>query len=247
MQVGRRLHGDLHYEEEEELANQIVGHTEPVNGVNVLALALQKLGLLMQGEMGPENDRKRIPLAYMKNSRAVRLAVLAGLIDTDGWYVYPENIFGFSQSETWHSTLFWDTVALARSLGFSVWTKRRMMWNPNRTKKYPQLLAQIFGNLVEIPCLLARKKALDRYIPQVHSFMIKDIVLESTASHWAGFRVDSDQLYLRHDYLVLHNSGFEESMKFKKLTNAQRSGLNQIPNRRFTLWWSRKCYYYLQC
>ena len=34
------------------------------------------------------------------------------------------------------------------------------------------------------------------------------------------------------------SSGFEESMKYKKLTNAQRSGLNQIPNRRFTLWWS---------
>jgi len=33
-------------------------------------------------------------------------------------------------------------------------------------------------------------------------------------------------------------SGFEESMKYKKLTNAQRSGLTQIPNRRFTLWWS---------
>jgi pre-mRNA-processing factor 8 len=33
-------------------------------------------------------------------------------------------------------------------------------------------------------------------------------------------------------------SGFEESMKYKKLTNAQRAGLNQIPNRRFTLWWS---------
>ncbi|KAH8098773.1 U5 snRNA binding protein [Aureococcus anophagefferens] len=33
-------------------------------------------------------------------------------------------------------------------------------------------------------------------------------------------------------------SGFDESMKYKKLTNAQRSGLNQIPNRRFTLWWS---------
>ncbi|KAG1906375.1 PRP8 pre-mRNA processing factor 8-like protein [Suillus fuscotomentosus] len=33
-------------------------------------------------------------------------------------------------------------------------------------------------------------------------------------------------------------SGIEESMRYKKLTNAQRSGLNQIPNRRFTLWWS---------
>ena len=33
-------------------------------------------------------------------------------------------------------------------------------------------------------------------------------------------------------------AGFEDSMKHKKLTNAQRMGLNQIPNRRFTLWWS---------
>merc|ERR1712127_1066851 len=33
-------------------------------------------------------------------------------------------------------------------------------------------------------------------------------------------------------------SGFEESMKYKKLTNAQRGGLSQVPNRRFTLWWS---------
>lgn len=28
------------------------------------------------------------------------------------------------------------------------------------------------------------------------------------------------------------------SMKNKRLTNAQRSGLSQIPNRRFTMWWS---------
>ncbi|CDK28553.1 unnamed protein product [Kuraishia capsulata CBS 1993] len=33
-------------------------------------------------------------------------------------------------------------------------------------------------------------------------------------------------------------AGFEDSLKMKKLTNAQRSGLSQIPNRRFTLWWS---------
>jgi pre-mRNA-processing factor 8 len=33
-------------------------------------------------------------------------------------------------------------------------------------------------------------------------------------------------------------SGFETSNNFKNLTTAQRSGFNQIPNRRFTLWWS---------
>ncbi|CAK7265934.1 pre-mRNA-splicing factor 8 [Sporothrix epigloea] len=67
---------------------------------------------------------------------------------------------------------------------------------------------------------------------------ISSIELEEHETEWAGFRVDVDQLYLRHDGLVLHNSGFEESMKFKKLTSAQRSGLSQIPNRRFVLWWS---------
>lgn len=31
---------------------------------------------------------------------------------------------------------------------------------------------------------------------------------------------------------------FEDAMQYKKLTHAQRSGLHQIPNRRFALWWS---------
>lgn len=83
-----------------------------------------------------------------------------------------------------------------------------------------------------------RTAAKEGTIPQTDRFVVNDITLEAEPTEWAGFRVDGDQLYLRHDYLVLHNSGFEESMKFKKLTNAQRSGLNQIPNRRFTLWWS---------
>ncbi|CAO1613068.1 unnamed protein product [Sympodiomycopsis kandeliae] len=34
------------------------------------------------------------------------------------------------------------------------------------------------------------------------------------------------------------SGGFEEQMKFKKLTNAQRSGLSQVSNRRFALWFS---------
>ncbi|XBQ85657.1 pre-mRNA-splicing factor 8 [Aspergillus fumigatus] len=237
LRTGRRVYGDLNGEEEGILLDQIVEQSEG-SRVNSLLRALDALGIIAQKGTGPETNRKHIPSIYMKNSRSVRLAVLAGLIDSDGWYVYPENVLGFAQSERWHSKLFWDVVALARSLGLSVLTKRRMMWNPARTERYPQLFAQISGNVAEVPCLIARKKGVERLIPQTHSFMIKDISLEPEATEWAGFRVDKDQLYLRHDYLVLHNSGFEESMKFKKLTNAQRSGLNQIPNRRFTLWWS---------
>lgn len=36
----------------------------------------------------------------------------------------------------------------------------------------------------------------------------------------------------------LRKDCFTDGYRYKKLTNAQRSGLNQIPNRRFTLWWS---------
>jgi pre-mRNA-processing factor 8 len=238
LQVGARAYGDLDDDELEQLAEGTLTTPHEGSSVNTLLQALRGLGIMSApGVTGFETDRKRIPQEYMQNSRSVRLAVLAGLIDTDGWYVYPENMYGFCQSERWHAHLFWDTVALARSLGFSVWTKRRMRQSP-AGETLPYLYAQIFGNLKEIPCLLTRKKASDRFIPQTHSFKVKNIVLESNETEWAGFRVDQDQLYLRHDYMVLHNSGFEESMKFKKLTNAQRSGLNQIPNRRFTLWWS---------
>ena len=234
-----RRHGDLKYEEQEDILDRIVVEkgSERTSDINNLLLALRQLDVVSTGA-GSATDKKHIPSVYLKNSRSVRLALLAGLIDSNGWYVSPHDTLGFAHSELLHSTLFWNTVALARSLGFSVRTKRRIMWNPTRTQHSPQLFAQISGNIAEVPCLLLRKHPVDRLNPQAHSFRVKDIALEPEATNWAGFRVDKDQLYLRHDYIVLHNSGFEESMKFKKLTNAQRSGLNQIPNRRFTLWWS---------
>ena len=58
---------------------------------------------------------------------------------------------------------------------------------------------------------------------------------------WVGTSCDYQAYYILTSHLGLFwekASGFEESMRYKKLTNVQRSGLNQIPNRRFTLWWS---------
>ncbi|OWK15459.1 hypothetical protein Celaphus_00000833, partial [Cervus elaphus hippelaphus] len=103
----------------------------------------------------------------------------------------------------------------------------------------------------------------DRGIPRINTLFQKD---RHTLAYDKGWRVRTDfkqyqvlkqnpfwWTHQRHDGKLwnLNNyrtdmiqalggkaSGFEESMKWKKLTNAQRSGLNQIPNRRFTLWWS---------
>ncbi|KAG0054163.1 Pre-mRNA-processing-splicing factor 8 [Gryganskiella cystojenkinii] len=67
---------------------------------------------------------------------------------------------------------------------------------------------------------------------------IASVERKTVQEPYFGFLVDGNKRFVRDDLLIVHNSGFEESMKYKKLTNAQRSGLNQIPNRRFTLWWS---------
>lgn len=56
-------------------------------------------------------------------------------------------------------------------------------------------------------------------------------ILEHTLFKGTGFE-DWEGLFWQKQ------SGFEQQMQMQKLTNAQRSGLSQIPNRRFTLWWS---------
>lgn len=229
----------LNEEQESKLIKRILGKTCGDFGTSQLVQSLRNIGAMEDCAVtGHTRDIKGIPSRFKVNSRSARLAILAGLLDSNGYYIHPENLFAYSQSETCSSTLFWDTVVVARSLGFNVTTQKRLVWDRSRTIQSPRLFAQISGDLRDIPCLLARQERDVRFVPQANSFAVRDIFLEEEATEWAGFRVDKDQLYLRHDYLVLHNSGFEESMKFKKLTNAQRSGLNQIPNRRFTLWWS---------
>ncbi|KAJ1906844.1 Pre-mRNA-processing-splicing factor 8 [Coemansia sp. IMI 209127] len=55
-----------------------------------------------------------------------------------------------------------------------------------------------------------------------------------------GFQVDGrNHRFVLANGIVSHNStSLAGAMGQRQLTNAQRSGLNQIPNRRFTMWWS---------
>lgn len=214
---GRRVYGDLDHDEQELLVEQIMPAQENrTSGVNTLLLEMDRLGLIHKGPKGAAGDKKHIPEAYMKNSRAVRLAVLAGLLDTDGSYKMGKHgnaMFVFAQSKRWHSRLFQDTAMLARSLGFTV-SVSEYMSKPNHLVKTsnPVMRALITGDLKEIPTLLHRKIALERLHVPTRDCGIISIELEDEETEWYGFRVDKDQLYLRHDHLVLHNSGFEESM-----------------------------------
>ena len=233
LKTGNRAYGALDDDELDMLVDRatMTGSAEAASGqsarakprVNKLLMALDQLKLRSRGSgKGPSGDTKHIPEMYIKNSRAIRLAVLAGLIDSDGCYISHADTtrcgnryLQFAQAEAWHATLFWDTVRLAKSLGFIVST----FIVPARPRKWSESLQQfiktgrmlrlrISGNIHEVPCLLARKQPPMTRLHEVASNInIRGITLEDEPTKWAGFRVDKDQLYLRHDHMVLHNSG----------------------------------------
>ncbi|KAJ2626865.1 pre-mRNA-splicing factor 8, partial [Coemansia sp. RSA 1287] len=66
------------------------------------------------------------------------------------------------------------------------------------------------------------------------------IVQRVPSEAYYGFEVTgANPRFVLANGLVTHNStSVAGAMGQRQLTNAQRSGLNQIPNRRFTLWWS---------
>ncbi len=213
---------------------------------NKVLSKLRSLGILTEpGLTGKAVEQKRIPDFIKYGSEEVRLEAAAGLIDTDGCLRANLKQIVFNQCKDPHTPLFNDFVFLMRSLGFRVKVYDVPAAAPGIYKGRivqggPSWSAVVTGQLNRIPTLLKRKQTAVDVMP-TRDYMAHTIVsveLESTPTRFYGFEIDGDKRFLRKDFLVVHNSGFEESMKFKKLTNAQRSGLNQIPNRRFTLWWS---------
>lgn len=80
---------------------------------NPLLDGLRSLGLLGDKSSG-------IPDCYMNADEPTRLAVIAGLIDSDGCYVKSHNTYRFAQMTLEHKKIVFDLRALALSCGISV-------------------------------------------------------------------------------------------------------------------------------
>ena len=143
---------------------------------------------------------KHIPMIYKTSNQTDRLALLAGLIDTDGYYA------GSSYEITQKSPQLADDILfLARSLGFSA----------NRTISYKKCQTgnggyyhriHICGDIARIPVLLVRKKSTGistRKNPLVSGFKVSDYGY----GEYYGFELDGDHLYLDGSFMVHHNSG----------------------------------------
>ena len=163
------------------------------NHENVFLAFLKKYNLI---------NNKHIPDVYKFNTRSVRLQVLAGLIDTDGYLT--DKLYEITQKSEQLSN---DIVFLARSLGFATTTilsKKSCMYKGERKVGY-YYRTNIYGFIDEIPVKILRKKSEPRYHnkdPLKYGITIKSI----GRGNYYGFTLDGNNRYVLGDFSVTHNT-----------------------------------------
>jgi len=137
---------------------------------------------------------KHIPQDYLCNSREKRLSLLAGLIDSDGYFV--KNCIEITQK---NEKLLDDIVFLARSLGLACYKKRVI-------KDGVYFLTNIYGKgIEEIPILCRRKKGCIRnQIKDALSYRLQIQKLE--VDDYYGFEIDGNRRFVLGDFTVTHNT-----------------------------------------
>lgn len=146
------------------------------------------------------DEEKRIPRAYLVNSRQNRLQLLAGLIDTDG-YLSRERAY---EIITQYDGLKDDILFLARSLGFGVSARVKMANSGQWKEDRPYWRLSICGDISEIPCKVKRKASTHAYTRDV--LRTRFTIEALPADEYYGFALDGDSRFLLGDFTVTHNS-----------------------------------------
>ncbi len=160
-------------------------------------------------------DRQKvIPFGYLSGDRKQRLALLAGLLDTDGCLDGSCYVFSTTNDVLCDQVLF-----LARSLGFTAYA------NQNKTSiKSCGFVGvcwriHISGDLFDIPVLIARKRCAPRQNPRRTDS--PDFRIESIGrGELCRFSLDGDGGYLLGDFTVTGNLTSADHARSKQTRRA---------------------------
>ncbi|MDT5037331.1 MAG: phosphate starvation-inducible protein PhoH [Micromonosporaceae bacterium] len=177
---------------------------------NPLTLALRELGLA-----GTRSNTKFVPRCYQRNSAAVRLAVLQGLLDSDGGPVSQRGRTCRIQYSTCSPRLRDDVLFLVRSLGgVAYWRTRPAAERRPGLANGRAVYHRSDAYLVDIrlpagvqPFRLARKR--ERYDATGGGRpmrMIDSIEPASEAETVCIQVAAADSLYVTNDLIVTHNT-----------------------------------------
>jgi phosphate starvation-inducible PhoH-like protein len=191
--------------------NRVRATGDVVTLVNPVVRATRALGLLGMGSHG-----KFIPEDYLRNSAEVRLAVLQGLLDSDGGPVTQAGRTCRIQYTTTSDVLCENVVELVRSLGGVAYARRRSSLGraPGLANGRP-VAYRHDAHVVDIrlpegvePFRLARKRDKYRaaggggrpmrFIDRIEPMGREETVCIQVAA--------ADSLYVTEDYLLTHNT-----------------------------------------
>ena len=149
-------------------------------------------------------NNKHIPKDYIYSSEQDRLKLLAGLIDSDGYYSKRDNYYTIVQEKK-RNHIIQDAAFIARSLGF------KCTVNSYKDKRYDDcemLQLNILEGDKKLPVKIKRKQAKlnkKRGWKNLSNFKIE----YEGIGEFYGIHIDGDHLFLLNDFTVVHNTGWD--------------------------------------
>ncbi len=174
------------------------------SNVNVLFQMLKKLNLL---------NNKHIPQIYLSNSKKNRLELLAGLIDSDGYYDNKYHVIEITQKS---KKLAKQIKFLADSLGFRCSLKSKIAKIKQIGYECEVYRVRIVGHLDIIPTKVARKQARPLVSKREHLHTGIKIEYDKIDDYY-GFEIDGNKLFLLEDMTVTHNTSLVLNITQKAL------------------------------
>lgn len=157
---------------------------------NTLMKSFREYSLMIKDK----KNNKFIPDDYLYNTSSIRKAVLAGLIDSDGYQF--NKCYEIS---TKYKKLSEQILFLSRSLGYRSFSKEKII----NGKVY--YIINICGDLSDLSIILDRKKSLPR--KQKKNVLLTGFDIEYIGiDDYYGFEIDGNHLYLLGDFTVTHNT-----------------------------------------
>ena len=159
--------------------------------------------LIYYGLYGKRSETKFIPVEYKHNSKEVRLHILAGLLNTDGYV--PSNRPSISYA-TVSKQLYDDVAEVARSLGLFVNTDKKP--DTREKNKHICYVLTIRVNKELYDLLSSKHKSrLNLDVKKQKNWrLIKSIEYVGKEECQCIYVDDDEHLYLTDDFIVTHNT-----------------------------------------
>ncbi|HEO99246.1 MAG: replicative DNA helicase [Campylobacterales bacterium] len=177
--------------------------------------ALRDVSHSLQGKLRTLGviDNKHIPHDYLTGSKEQREALLAGLIDSDGYYDDRYHVMEIVQK---NQALAQQIKFLADSLGFRVSLVKKKATIKSMGYESDVFRVRIVGNLETIPTRIERKKARALASKRDHRHTGIKVEFDKVDDYY-GFVLDGNHLFLLEDMTVTHNTAFVLNIALKAI------------------------------